>query len=520
MTSTFSGLETARRGLVAQQSALYTTGNNIANANTLGYTRQRVDLQQSASFPSVGINAPRIPGQMGTGVEAVSVMRVRESFLDTQYRSESSKLGYWENRANALSNLETIMNEPSDSGLSTSIDSFWKSLQDLAVDAQNAGARAVVRQRGIALAETFNYLHKTVSAEKTDTQNELAVSEKAMNTLLSQLNQVNKQIGSVEPNGYLPNDLYDRRDSILDELSQYVNIKVSYEPSGGNAIPQAEGKAVVTLVDDNGNALGTLVDASGYNEIKVNSNADETAVESISIGDTEINFTEFQSTGKLKSVVESYGYVDTDGSLAGIYNDMLKELDNLAYTFATEFNKVHEEGMSPNEIKDGVNEAISFFADKNSTDGSITEREGFASRITVSQDIRNSVDNIANADPGDDPTKATLGDASYVSKLAEIINTRFDYGNNSEQANFRNYFEGVIGSMAVNAQEANKNTANSATLQQTVNNRRMSVSAVSLDEEMTNMIQFQQAYNAAARMITITDEMLDTIINRMGIGGR
>ncbi|MCM3360946.1 flagellar hook-associated protein FlgK [Niallia sp. Sow4_A1] len=513
MASTFMGIETARRGLTAQQSALYTTGNNIANANTLGYTRQRVDLQQSQSFPSVGQNAPMIPGQMGTGVEAGSVVRVRETFLDTQYRSESSKLGYWENRAAALSDLETIMNEPSDSGLAAAMDSFWESLQDMAVDPQNAGARAVVRQRGIAVAETFNYLHQTVSAEKADAKNELGVSEKAMNTLLSQLDQVNKQIGSVEPNGYLPNDLYDKRDSILDELSQYANIKVSYEASVGNALAQAEGKAVVTLVDDNGNALGTLVDKDGVHQIKVNHNADDTAVDSISIGDTVIDINNFNSTGKLKSVVESYGYKDENGQLAGIYNDMLTELDNLAYTFATEFNKVHEEGLSPNEITDG-DQAISFFADSES--GSIGEREGFASRITISQDIKNSLDNIVNADP----SNPTLGDATYVSKLADIFNNNYDYGNNSEQSNFRNYFEGVIGSMAVSAQEANKMTSNSATLQQTVDNRRMSVSSVSLDEEMSNMIQFQQAYNASARMVTVMDEMLDKIINGMGVGGR
>ena len=207
--------------------------------------------------------------------------------------------------------------------------------------------------------------------------------------------------------------------------------------------------------------------------------------------------------------------MDQNGELAGIFNDMLKELDNLAYTFATEFNKVHEEGLSPNEINDG-DKAISFFADSESADGSITDRNGFASRMTISQDIRNSLDNITNADP----SNPTLGDATYVSKLAEIINNKYDYGNNSEQSNFRNYFEGVIGSMAVSAQEANKMAANSATLQQTVDNRRMSVSSVSLDEEMTNMIQFQQAYNASARMITVMDELLDKIINGMGVVGR
>ena len=137
-------------------------------------------------------------------------------------------------------------------------------------------------------------------------KNELSVAEKEINTLLSQIDQVIKQIGSIEPNGYLPNDLYDKRDGLLDELSKFANIKVSYEAPGGNALAQAEGKAIVTLVDDKGNALGTLVDKDGANQIKVNSNADGTAVQSISIGDTVVDINNFNSTGKLKSVVESY----------------------------------------------------------------------------------------------------------------------------------------------------------------------------------------------------------------------
>lgn len=509
MASTFMGLETAKRGLVAQQSALYTTGNNISNANTLGYTRQRVDLQQTESYPSVGTNAPKIAGQIGTGVEATTVTRIRETFLDTQYRSENSKLGYWENRSSALSNLETIMNEPSDSGLSASMDSFWSSLQDFASDPQNAGARAVVRQRGIAIADTFNYLYKTVSAEKGNVENEIGVSEKAVNTILSQLDALNKQIATVEPNGYLPNDLYDKRDSLLDDLSTYVRVKVSYESTGGNGLAQAEGKAIVSLVNDDGTAVATLVDANGYNELSVNKNSEETAVASISVGGTTVDINNYDSTGKLKSIVESYGYEDSNGDIKGIYNDMLTELDNLAYTFATQFNAVHEAGMSPNEISAGTNQDISFFADAESADGSITSRDGFASRITISDAITDSLDNIANASP----TAATLGDATVASALAEIINNKYDYGNNSEQATFRNYFEGVIGSMAVSAQEASKMFSNSTTLQQTVENKRMSVSSVSLDEEMTNMIQYQQAYNASAKMISLTDELLDTIIN-------
>ena len=132
MASTFYGLETARRALNTQQAALLTTGHNIANANTPGYTRQRVNMTTTQAFPSVGINRPQIAGQMGTGVQIGDVQRIRDSFIDTQYHTETSKLGYWQAKAEQLSQMEDIMNEPSETGLANTLDEFWSSLQDLA----------------------------------------------------------------------------------------------------------------------------------------------------------------------------------------------------------------------------------------------------------------------------------------------------------------------------------------------------------------------------------------------------
>lgn len=519
MGSTFMGLETARRALNTQQSALYTTGHNIANANTLGYTRQRVNFEEESPYPAPGMNRPQIPGQMGTGVKAGSVQRVRESFLDDQYRTQSSKLGYWEARSDALSKMEQVMNEPTDSGLANTMDQFWQSLQDLAVDPQNTGARSVVRQRGIAVAETFNYLNDTLTAEKNNMKTEVGVAQKEVNSLLNQISSVNDQISSVEPHGYLPNDLYDERDRLIDQLSSLVSVKVDYVKSGGNASALAEGKAVISLVNDKGTEQAKLVTETGYNELKINYNGTGETVSSITIDGSDINFNDFKSSGKLKSLVESYGYQGTDGKAKGLYSDMLSELDNLAYTFATEFNKIHSDGMSPNEIKNKQNSKINFFADTDTT--TISDRTGFSGRIGISQDIYNSLDNIATAD-GTNPESAALGDSTIALKLADVINQNYDYRgdtSNPQSSNFKNYFEGVIGAMAIDAQEANRMTSNSTTLKQAVDDKRLSTSSVSLDEEMTNMIQFQQAYNAAARMITIQDELLEKIIG-MGVGGR
>jgi flagellar hook-associated protein 1 len=529
MVSTFHGLETAKRGMFTQQSALSVVGHNIANANTPGYSRQRVNFQQTEPYPGASFNRPQIPGQIGTGVEAGSVQRIRDSFLDVQYRNEQNKLGYWETKANALKQMEEIMNEPSDSGLSKTIDMFWQSIQDLAVNPRNSGARSVVRERGIALSETFQYLSNSLTDIRQDIGNEISVTEKDVNALLNQIHNVNNQIGEVEPHGYLPNDLYDERDRLIDNLSQLVNIKVDYQPTGGNAESIAEGKAIIQLVDQNSATVADLVSAQGVQELKVNYTDpdEESYVTSISVGKKDIAIENFKSDGKLKGLIESYGKKNQNGEVSGNFPDMLAELDNLAFTFAVEFNKVHAAGMSPNEITSGTNDEIPFFQDAGgnllNADGTVNEeqRKGFAQRMEISDEIRSSLDNIANAD-GTDPENATTGDSSVLQALADVINNEYDYANgqDAEKANFRNYYEVLIGGMAVDTQNAIRLTENSGTLRQAVEERRMSTSAVSLDEEMTNMIQFQHAYNASARMISLQDELLDKIINGMGTGGR
>lgn len=531
MRSTFMGLETARRGMFTQQSALHTTGHNISNANTPGYTRQRINFAQTEPYPSASINRPQIPGQVGTGVKAGSIQRIRESFLDVQYRNENNKLGYWETRAEAYTKLEEVMNEPSDAGLAKTMDQFWQSLQDLAVNPTNPGARSVVRQRGIAVAETFNYLHNSLSSIKSDLKNEITVTEKSINSILDQLSKINGQISDVEPHQYLPNDLYDERDRLIDQLSSMVNIKVDYVSSGKGSLDIAEGQAVIKMVSDSGKELGILVSGDRYNQVKVNYDGMDESVKTFSIGQSSFNFTELKSTGKFKALVDSYGY-EKDGKVTGVYPEMMTKLDDLAFTFATEFNKVHETGVSPSDILNKQKAGNAFFAD---SENSSMERKGFAGRIGLAQAIHNSLDNIATAQGevktdanGQNYVDATVGDSSNVLALANIFNNPYEYAEDltpgvstdDELANFRNYYEGVIGGMAVLSQEAVRLTQNSGSLREAVEGRRKSVSSVSLDEEMTNMIQFQHAYNASARMITLQDEMLDKIINGMGTVGR
>lgn len=511
MRSTFHGLETARRGMFTQQTALQTTGHNIANANTPGYSRQRVNFVQTEAYPAASMNRPQIPGQMGTGVAAGSVQRVREGFLDTQFRGENNKLGYWDARSEALEKMEDIMNEPSDNGLSKTLDRFWQSLQDLSVNPEDSGARSVVRQRGLAVAETFNYLANSLTSIQEDMKTQANITATEINALLDDIQSINKQISEVEPHGYLPNTLYDERDNLVDRLSTLLNVEVSPQPSGGKPDPLAAGLYDIKMKDKDGNEF-VLIDSStetvnhlsiGYDDA-VNGNG---LANNISVCGTTIELSKFAG-GKLKGLLESYGYND-NGAVKGIYPEMLANLDQMAYQFATKFNEVHSKGWSLSEINAGAHTGYEFFNFKQAIDP--LNPKGAAKQLELHDDM-DELDNIAAA------THPFGGDGSNALKLADVKNAPLNFpGSNSS---LQSFYEGAIGKMAVDAQQAVRLTNNSAVLTDSVQQRRLSVSGVSLDEEMTNMIQFQHAYNASARNITVIDEMLDKIINGMGVGGR
>jgi flagellar hook-associated protein 1 len=514
--STFSGLETARRGMVAQQNALYTTGHNISNANTEGYTRQRVNFTPTNPFPNASINQAKTAGQMGTGVEAGSIQRVRESFLDVQYRSESSKIGYWDSRATGLDKMEQIMNEPSESGLAKTMDRFWQSLQDLAVNPEDAGARSVVRQRGLAVTETFQYLSNSLTAVQDDIGNEISVSVKSINSIATQISQINKQIAEIEPHGYLPNDLYDERDRLLDSLSSFAEIKIENVKSGGNALAIAEGMVNVSIVDKNGNAV-SLISGQEAKTLSVTPSEAGTGVPTgpitgVEVGNVQL---ELKNAGSLKGLINSFGYVE-NGQVKGLYPDMIDQLDKIAYSFATQFNTVHSEGYTLASSTDASVQGKQFFS------GLGDSYKGAASTIRLSDDIEDNLNNIAVSTAANE-----AGNGQNALKLAEVKNTNFSTVTTADgnplpitAGTIQSFYESLIGKMGVDSQEATRLKDNSNVLRDSVETNRQSVSGVSLDEEMTNMVKFQHAYNASARNLTVIDEMLDTIINRMGVVGR
>lgn len=537
MRSTFMGLEASKRGLFTQQSALYTTGHNISNANTLGYTRQRVNFETTPGFPGSGLNSPTTAGHIGTGVQAHSVQRMRDEFVDRQFRQESNKLGYWSSTTKSISQMEDIMAEPSEYGINQAFTDFWKSIQDVSANPEDASPRKVMLAKAEALADSFNYNYKQLQTIQSNIGNEISVSVSKVNSILKQIAALNAQIQEVEPNGYMPNDLYDARDSLLDELNEYIPVTTERVPSGGNALAIAEGSLTILF---NGK---DLVNGNTYSELQAIGDGNGVADKRINGNDLTVAFTKLQSTGlmtakehedleksntpktfindfehanleankgKLLSLVNAYGYKNAAGDTLGIYPEMLQNLDKLAKTFKEAFNKVHQEGFSLNG-KDISN--LDFFEGDGALDLKVNEE--------FLKDPSLFAASSGAGEEGNGKWAIELSNLQFLGMSGQgahsILGKPIDFSNlDLDGATFQNFYKGLTGDLAVKGKEAARMEFNSTTLQIQIDNNRASHNSVSLDEEMTNMITFQQAYNANARMITVIDETLDKIINGMG----
>lgn len=480
MRSTFTGIEISKRGLFAQQAALQTTSHNIANANTKGYSRQVVNLEAARPIEALGMNRSTIPGQSGMGVEISSINRIRESFLDKQYYNENKYFGEWSVRRDTIEKLEGIVNEPSDTGIRQVMDNFWNAWHELSKQPDNMETRAVVKESALALADAFNHTAKKLNDLDSDLSDHIAVKVQEVNSTLDQIRNLNLEIARIEGFGNNANDLRDQRDLLVDGLSRIININVieqddGYHISMGNE-PLVEGAQVAEFDQ-------AMVDAA-------------------------------YASGQLNSG-ELYGLTQSKQVIVQKYRD---EIGALVSTLADAVNQIHQQGYT---LQEPATMGGMFFN---------YDPQDPALSLEVHEDIRNNVANIASSKrtytDNDGVERVVRGNNELALEMAELRNVQMNFNSGAvggivlNGGTFDEYFRAVVGELGVQGQEANRQAQNQAVLLEQVDMRRQSVSGVSLDEEMANMIKFQHAYNAAARSLTVFDEVLDRVINGMGIVGR
>lgn len=552
MASTFSGLNISVSGLFANQKALSVTSHNIANANTAGYTRQRVDMY--ASTPD---QLPGIYGTLGTGVDTYAVKQIRNSYLDYAYRTENTKLEEWTSREDILTNIEGIFNEPSDSGISTVMDQFFSSIQELNKNPESLTTRALVRQRAIALTTGINTVYSRLSKLQEDTNFQMKVASSEINGYAREIAKLNKIIYESELEGGKANDVRDQRNLLLDKLSGLVDINY-YEDAKERFHVSISGHEIVNHY--NYDELELIERDTKNNDVDVNGILDL---------QWKSGATFTTTSGKVKGIIEMRDGNTAENKGIPYY---LEKLNEFTDTIMSEMNMIHSQGfdldaetginlftmdnMSTaeyhsyllNEGLDGkeaveitesitagvldtddyeekmdkIHENMSKFKENNPQykdksikfiDGKyyVTDRVR-ASNISISKDIDMDLNKIAASQSATE----VPGDANNILRIADVRhNTKlFDWGSPDD------FVKSLVSNLGVDNQEAMRVRQNQETMLEQVTMNKESVSGVSLDEEMSNMVKFQHSYNASARMLTTIDGILDTIINRLGLVGR
>jgi len=615
----FMGLETGKRAIMVQQLALQTTGHNIANANTPGYTRQLVTMEAARPYAAPGIPGSAGVGQIGTGVKAGEIGRIREEYTDMQIRKENRYSGYWDTISNSMEKVEVVINEPSDYGLRSVMEAFWQSWQDVVGNPENKAVRSVVVERGTAVSETFNHMFQQFTDLNQDVNANISIQVDEINSKVLQIRDLNQGILAVNVAGQQPNDLKDKRDLLLDELSKIANFSITEDSYGmvnmemsGRTIVQGVSCTNLTVEDDaNGMSMVTWKDTG----IKANISGGELGALLDLRGQT--NLAQENAVSEYKEIIP----------------ELIEELNIMAKTIVVMTNEIHRGGYSLNNnsnpdsaYPDGAN----FFTMPDDPD----MISNWSSYIQVDDLILNDVNNIAAAGSrtwDENNNQANFGDGSVALQIAQLrqyinspaikttsdalngvltdfpasiagdLTITYDGGttttislavpaeeyqdlrelaaaiqkeleNNSdlndadisinvicdgdrlaflssstrfegavdsglfggtvsfsgienmdgiiENSSNDDYWNSIATRAGLQSQEAVRMAENQNTLLTQLENQRQSVSGVSLDEEMTDMIKYQHAYNAASRFITTIDEALDQIINRMGMVGR
>lgn len=549
MSSSFLGLNISLSGLFANQRALGVTSHNIANANTEGYSRQRMDMTQYRPDTLPGL------GTLGIGVDVTAVKQIRDEFIDHKLRNETSALGEWQARSDTLGQIEGIFNEPSDSSITKLMENYYSAVSQLSKNPENLTARTLVRQSSIALTEGVNRMSISLKNLQRDLNFEFNSAVDDINRYANEITEMNKIIYESELGGNgKNNDVRDQRNVLVDKLSEFVEVDY-YEDDNDRFHLSVGGHLLVSHYRTDSLEVTERADNEKLNE------ADSDSLYEVRWADgNKLS----SGTGKLKGLQDMRDNVD--GDLKGIpyYVD---QLNNFVDTFSAEINRIHQQGygldgstgtafftiddMTTDEFEDylkteGLDGGESVDVTSAIQDG-VTDTMTFDERTDkIAENIKSVLEaNEAYSDKsvrlvGDqylvvDKIKADQltisADLSDLNKLAtaetetekpgdgrnmwNILNTRHNQKMYAWGAP-EDFVKSLVSNLGVDANQSNNVVKNQKLLVNNFTITKESVSGVSLDEEMTSMIKFQNAYNANARMVNVFDEMLDLIVNRLG----
>src|SRR3954452_22540567 len=249
--SSFFGLNTALRGLLAQQQALDVTAHNIANGATEGYSRQNAVLSASTAMRVISTGPNTSAGYIGSGVEVQQFTRVRDQFADLQFRAQNQSLGQYETTSTLVGEAELNLSEPSDTGLNELLGKFWSAWDDLSNNPESPATRQALVNQGQLLTDRINNLQTQLSGVRAEAQSQYTLLTGAngdVAALANEIGQLNASIKAAVSSGGQPNDMLDRRDAAIDKLSKLAQVRVT--DLGQGTIQVDFGDAALPLVND------------------------------------------------------------------------------------------------------------------------------------------------------------------------------------------------------------------------------------------------------------------------------
>jgi flagellar hook-associated protein 1 FlgK len=518
-----SGLYKIGSGLNAAQSGLNVTSHNTANADTKGYSRQRI-VQSDSFYSPIGSNGSG-KLQVGMGVEIDSLEQVRNNFLDIAYRQEASRAQYYTTRENAVSEVVNVLGEINGESISAQISDLWNSIDTLSNHPEGMETRKVFLQTAVSFVTKANNIHDKIEKYQynLDTQVKNAVTK--INEISSQIADYNSKITKYEAPGDHANDFRDQRNLLLDELSTYGELNVS-EDTTGQVNVLFEGHTIVQKDFNNTIGLQYIKGTDGQSFVQPiwSTVADEILGED---AQTVPVYTKAKlqtiskdaktDTGILKGLMTSRGdvsanYKTSDADIAGfIIPKVEKELDILVNKIATMLNTM----VTSNTASSGK-PAYDLYGNNTNNEPIFTAKDGTSNltlgNLQVNQVLLDDYNKLAlsvSGDKGDNTLVENIlaewkkSDGAFSPKCTDV----------GYSQNFETYYAEFVGRLGKTGQEANNMVTSQNTLLNDIDNKRLSVSGVSIDEEMSNMIIYQHAYNAAAKVYNVIDSMLEAVIN-------
>lgn len=623
MANSFAGIEIGKRSLMAHSTQIQTAGHNISNADTEGYSRQRVIVKSFEPIYRPDLERAMVPGQIGQGCDVESINRIKDELLESRIVEQKNVESYWETRDKYYSMIESVYNEPNDVSVRTNMDKFWQGWQELSTYPESDAARLAVVVRGQTLTNSIQQQYKSLRGIGDQINGDIEAVVKQVNDLSRQIASVNGEIVRSKGLGDNPNDLMDRRDLLVEKLSSLINVTVTQKDpdefmvhTDGQIIVQGSlARQIETVGQLDNNGYGKLMwsdtklDAEfhgGTLGALVELRDKDIRTEIQSLNTMALNFADLvndvhrNAIGKNNTTgLDFFVQHDFVENVNGNYDRNGDGVEDTSYIFrmtGTNALKMQEQiglsgtmtinGASGNidvayfstdTVEDVINRIndsngeVKAYLDRNSclvlkaTSSKGMENPDFVIRhvedsgmfltgysgilqgsgtdnaydfnranavdvlagaqfavspvlnpsayIEVNGLIQNDVSSVAAAFKNSQGF-AEPSDGRAAVEMAAIRNTKIMIGS---QRTFDDYFADTITNVGLKGEQAQNQLATQNKIMGDLRDLLDSISGVNIDEELADIIKFQHGYNVAAKFISVQDELLDTLINRLGV---